>query len=115
MGLPKFHLVFCGLIAAALFPATAVLAADRDSAHDLAQDNNCYKCHSIKAKKDGPSWKEITEKNKGKPEAEARLLKYVQSTTEKAKFADGHSEEHPAVKSKDEAKIKNLVQWLLSQ
>ncbi|MEO8134672.1 MAG: c-type cytochrome [Betaproteobacteria bacterium] len=104
-----------GVLAATVMLASLAAAADRDSAHELAQESNCYKCHSIKAKKDGPSWREVTDKNKGKPDAESRLLKYVVSTTEKAKFADGHSEDHPPVKSKDEAKIRNLVQWLLSQ
>jgi len=32
----------------------------------------------------------------------------------KVKFLDGHEEGHPAVKTKDQDQIKNLVDWILS-
>ena len=59
----------------------------------------------------------MAEKFKGKPDAEARLIQHVTSG-EKAKFPDGHEEEHKIVKTspaKDMAQIKNLVDWILSQ
>jgi cytochrome c len=45
------------------------------------------------------------------------LITHVTSG-EKAKFPDGHEEEHKIVKTsppKDMAQIKNLVDWILSQ
>ena len=59
----------------------------------------------------------LAEKFKGKPEAEQRLIDHI-TTGEKAKFPDGHEEEHKIVKTsppKDMAQIKNLVQWILAQ
>ena len=44
------------------------------------------------------------------------VLNSVHITTgEKAKFEDGHEEDHAIVKSKDPAQIKNLVEWILAQ
>ena len=101
--------------AATAFSGTAG-AVDVDSAKDLAKQNNCFKCHSIKKELDGPSYKKVAAKYKGKATAEARLVEHI-TTGEKAKFPDGHEEEHKIVKTmppKDMAQIKNLVNWILS-
>lgn len=90
---------------------------DVEAAKALARQNNCLKCHAIDKDKDGPSYKSVAEKFKGKAGAEARLIDHIMSG-EKAKFPDGHEEEHKIVKTsppKDMAQIKNLVQWILSQ
>jgi cytochrome c len=90
---------------------------DVEAAKALARQNNCLKCHAIDKDKDGPSYKSVAEKFKGKAGAEARLMEHIMSG-EKAKFPDGHEEEHKIVKTsppKDLAQIKNLVQWILSQ
>lgn len=92
-------------------------AVDAEAAKALARQNNCFKCHSVDKDKDGPAYKKVAEKFKGKPDAEARLIQHV-TTGEKAKFPDGHEEEHKIVKTspaKDMAQIKNLVDWILSQ
>ena len=104
---------------AALCMAAFSVHADVDveAAKALARQNNCLKCHAIDKDKDGPSYKSVAEKFKGKTGAEARLIEHIMSG-EKAKFADGHEEEHKVVKTsppKDMAQIKNLVQWILSQ
>jgi len=91
----------------------AAPAADEAAARALARQSNCFKCHAIDKKKDGPAWKDVAAKYAGKPDAEARLVKHITSG-EKAKFPDGHEEDHTIVKSKDEAEIKNLVDWILS-
>ena len=91
-------------------------AADEEAAKALARENNCFKCHSVAKEKDGPAYKKVAEKYRGKPEAEKRLIEHI-TTGEKAKFPDGHEEEHKIVKTdppKDMAQIKNLVQWILS-
>ncbi len=100
-----------------LFAASAAHAVDADAAKALAKQNNCFKCHAIDKDKDGPSYHSVAEKYKGKADAENRLIEHI-TTGEKAKFPDGHEEEHKIVKTsppKDMAQIKNLVQWILAQ
>ena len=109
-------LVSLGLVLAAGFQAPA-FAVDADAALQLARQNNCLKCHSIAKDKDGPSYKSVAEKYRGKADAEDKLIYHVTSG-EKAKFPDGHEEEHKIIKTsppKDMAQIKNLVEWILSQ
>jgi len=67
----------------------------------------------VDKKKDGPAWKEVAAKLKGKPDAEAKLIKHL-TTGPKIKLEDGSEDEHPIVKTKDQAAIKNLVDWILS-
>lgn len=109
------HLVACSF-ALAVFSATAH-AVDVDAAKALAKQNNCFKCHSVTKELDGPAYSKVAEKYKGKAGAEKRLIEHITSG-EKAKFADGHEEEHKIVKTsppKDMAQITNLVQWILAQ
>jgi cytochrome c len=96
-----------------LFATPAAMAVDADAAQSLAKQSNCFKCHAIDKKKDGPAWKDVAAKYKGKPEAESRLITHI-TTGEKAKFEDGHEEDHAIVKTKDKDQIKNLVDWILS-
>ncbi|MES2049518.1 MAG: c-type cytochrome [Pseudomonadota bacterium] len=93
--------------------STSSYAMDPVAAEQMARQNGCFKCHSIEKKKDGPPYKEIAAKYKGKSDAEARLTTHI-TTGEKAKFPDGHEEEHKIIKTKDPAEIKNIVQWILS-
>jgi len=107
--------IACGSLVAAgavLF-APMAQAVDADAAMTLAKQNNCFKCHAIDKKKEAPAWKDVAAKYKGKPDAESRLIFHVTSG-EKVKFEDGHEEEHKVVKTKDQAQIKNLVDWILS-
>jgi cytochrome c len=99
--------------AGALWASGVAVAADAEAAQALARQSNCFKCHAVDKKKDGPAWRDVAAKYKGKPEAEARLITHITSG-EKAKFEDGHEEEHAIVKSKDKDQIKNLVDWILS-
>ncbi len=107
------------IAAAAAFFLTAPVAhaVDVDAAKALAKQNNCFKCHAVSKEKDGPAYNKVAEKYKGKANAEARLIEHITSG-EKAKFPDGHEEEHKIVKTsppKDIEQIKNLVQWILAQ
>lgn len=99
--------------AAALLSAPAFAAVDAAAAESLARQNGCLKCHGIDKKKDGPAYKEVAAKYRGKADAEARLITHITSG-EKAKFPDGHEEDHKIIKTKDMTEIKNLVQWILS-
>jgi len=88
-------------------------AADENAAKMLARQSNCFKCHSVSKKKDGPAWHDVAVKYKDKPDAEAKLIHHITSG-EKAKFDDGHEEDHAIVKTKDQGQIKNLIDWILS-
>ena len=97
--------------------STSALAVNEEAAKALAKQNNCFKCHAIDKDKDGPSYKKVAEKYKGKADAEKKLINHITSG-EKAKFPDGHEEEHKVVKTSpanDAEQIKNLVQWVLAQ
>ena len=99
--------------AIALVMSGEVLAVDAVAAQALARQNNCFKCHAIDKKKEGPAWKEVAGKLKGDKDAEAKLYKHL-TTGPKVKFEDGHEEDHPIVKAKSPDDTKNLVQWILS-
>ena len=107
-----------GLFVAGLLAlSSSAYAVDVDAAKALAKQNNCLKCHAIDKDKDGPSYHSVAEKFKGNPKAEEILINHITSG-EKAKFPDGHEEEHKIVKTsppKDMAQVKNLVQWILAQ
>jgi len=102
---------------AALLFSSAASAADETAARELARANNCFKCHAISKDKDGPAYHKVAEEMKGKPDAQAKLIHHITSG-EKAKFPDGHEENHKIVKTdppNDMAQIKNLVDWILAQ
>lgn len=79
----------------------------------LMKNSDCFKCHAVARKKDAPSYKEIAEKYKGKPDAEALVLKHI-TTSPKVKV-EGKEEEHENLKTKNEAEIRNVVRWILSR
>ena len=95
--------------------STGALAVDADAALSLARQNGCLKCHSPDKHKDGPAYRDVAAKYKDKDHAETvkKLLNHITSG-EKAKFPDGHEEEHKIIKVKDVAQQTNLVEWVLS-
>jgi cytochrome c len=104
------------LIAAAVLAtvATPGLAFDEDAAKALFKKNDCTKCHAPAKAKKGPSLKKIAQENKGKPDIEAKLIKHM-TTSPKVKLEDGTEEEHKVIDTKDQAELKNLVEWILAQ
>ena len=98
----------CGLMAASIANA----AVDADAAQSVLKKSDCFKCHSVDKKKNGPAYKEVAKKYKGKPDAEDKLTKHI--TTSPMVEIDGKKEEHKSIKSKDAGEIKNVVQWILS-
>ncbi|MEJ8835889.1 c-type cytochrome [Ramlibacter sp. AN1133] len=98
----------CGLMTA----LAAQAAPDADAAQALMRKSDCFKCHAVDKKKDGPPFKEVAKKYKGKAEAEDKLVKHI--TTSPTVEIDGKKEEHRAIKTKDAGEIKNVVQWILS-
>ena len=95
------------------FSLNASAAVDVEAAKSLARANNCFKCHGETKEKDGPAYNKVAEKYRGKAGAEEKLIHHVTSG-EKAKFPDGHEENHKIINTKDSAAIKNLVDWILS-
>src|SRR5262252_1540580 len=88
--------VFASL-AFALAAALPAWGADDAKAQALARKSDCLKCHAVDKAKDGPSFKDVAAKYKGKPDALETVTKQI-TTKPKVKVA-GVEEEHPAVKS----------------
>ncbi|HZQ71793.1 MAG TPA: c-type cytochrome [Burkholderiales bacterium] len=105
--------IVAAVFAAALASPLAAQAQDAAAAEALMKKSGCFKCHSVTAKKDGPSYKSVAEKYKGKPDAEATLVKHI--TTGPTVKIDGKEERHEIIKSKDDKEIKNVVQYILSR
>jgi cytochrome c len=101
------------MVVAMLSFAAPAHAFDADAAKATARQNNCFKCHGVGKHKDGPDWLKISAKYRGMPDAVARLIFHITSG-EKAKFPDGHEEEHKIAKTRDQAELANLAEWILS-
>jgi cytochrome c len=100
--------------AAALLSTTAHAAIDADAATALAKKSDCLKCHAIDKDKKASSYQKIAQEWKGKPDAVAKLTDAI-TKGPKVKMKDGTEEDHKIIDSKDQAGIKNLVEWILSQ
>lgn len=95
--------------------SVSAFAVDADAALSLARQNGCLKCHAVDKHKDGPAYRDIAAKYKDKDHAETvKKLIYHITSGEKAKFPDGHEEEHKIIKVKDVAQQTNLIEWILS-
>lgn len=93
--------------------STPAFSVDEGAAEALARKSGCFKCHAVDKKKDGPPYKEIAAKYKGKGDAEQKLVTHV--TTAPTVKIDGKEEEHEQLKTKDAGDVKNVVQWILSR
>ena len=92
---------------------TAAAAQDVAQAEALLKKSGCMKCHAVSAKKEGPSFKDVAAKYKGKPEGVAAVTKQI-TASPKMKI-DGREELHDALKTKNEAEVKNVVAYILSR
>ncbi len=89
------------------------VAAEDSAATDLLQESGCTKCHAVAREKVAPPFREIAAKYKGKPDAVDRLTKHI--TVANQVEVDGSKEDHGLIKTQDAAKIRNLVEWILSR
>lgn len=105
--------VFAGIAISLWMGVAAAEAVDADAAHSLMKKSNCFKCHSVDRKKDGPSFKETAAKYKDKPDAQKLLFTHL-TTSPKVKI-DGKEETHDSLKTKNESEINNVVEWILSR
>lgn len=87
---------------AAIVAAGMAAAGAANAQEALAKSSGCMTCHDIATKKMGPAFKEVAAKNKGKADAEAKLV---------AKLSAG--KDHPEVKAKGDD-LKGIVKWVLS-
>lgn len=95
---------------------TADIAAadvDEEAAIALAKKSECFKCHSVETKKEGPAYRDVAKKYRGKPDAEDKLFTHV--TTAPIVKVDGVEEEHRIVKTRKKDAILNLIHWILSR
>ena len=99
--------------AAALTFSPLASAVDADAAQALAKKEGCLKCHAVDKKKDAVALNEVAKKYAGKADAEATILDQITSGR-KVKLEDGTEEEHMTIKSKDQAEVSNMIQWILS-
>jgi cytochrome c len=86
-------------------------AQDVAKAEATIKSSGCLKCHSVSADKDGPSYKKVAAKYKGKGDAAAKLegeLKAGKLTV------DGKDTKHATVKGGADD-IKNVVAYILSR
>jgi cytochrome c len=102
-------------IAAVMLAGGALIAdaADDAAAEGLVKKSGCLNCHSIDKQKDGPSYKSVAAKYKGKADAEQKLVTHL-TTSPKVKI-DGKDQVHPTLKTTNEADVKNVAQWVLSR
>ena len=88
------------VVTSVLFGFAAASAAF--ASEELAKKNGCTNCHAVDAKKVGPSFKSVAEKNKGKADAEKNLVAEL-----------GDAKKHPPNKASAEDRAA-LVKWVLS-
>jgi cytochrome c len=100
------------LFLALTLSGSAQAAVDTAQAEGLMKANKCNSCHHATKTKSGPSLKQMAEDFKGKADAEELIIAAI-TTGPKVKI-DGDEEEHKIIKTKDQAELKNLAQWILS-
>jgi cytochrome c len=105
--------ILAGAVLALAATAASAQSVDVGAAEALAKKSGCMKCHSVSAKKEGPSFRETAAKYKGKSDAVASL--YTHLTTNPKVKVDGNEERHESPKTKNEAEIKNLIAYILSR
>jgi len=99
--------------AAALLFAAPAQAIDEADVQTLLRDSRCTKCHDVEKQKAGPAFAKVAEKYKGDASAVAKLTKHVTEPSEVE--IDGEKEPHGIAKTRDAARIENLVGWILSR
>jgi cytochrome c len=101
--------------AATCLMPTAVHAFTDDDIRGILKKSNCFKCHSeLENKaKDAPSFKELADDVRKRPNREDRFYKRV--TTKTTAEVKGKEVDHEPLKTKNEAEIRAVVKWLLSR
>ncbi len=109
----EYQLCKAAVLAVAFGWTTHAAALDADGVQSLMRKSDCFKCHAVDKKKDGPMYKEVAAKYKGKPDAEQKLHTHL--TTNPKVEVDGKKEEHASLKTKNDADVKDVIKWILSR
>jgi cytochrome c551/c552 len=91
-------------LVAAVAASALIGSAFAGPAEDIIAKEKCSKCHTATTTKKGPSFASIAEKNKGKPDAEARIVDMLKT---------GGKDDHNKVAASD-ADLKAVAQFVLS-
>jgi cytochrome c len=102
-----------GVLVAGIWSVPVHSAPDVAKAEALMKKSGCNKCHALSAKKEGPPYKETAAKYKGKADAEQKLFTHL-TTNPKVKV-EGKEELHDGLKTKDDADVKNVVEYILTR
>ncbi len=86
-----------------LIVAVGVLSAGLAQANPDLAKAQCGKCHELDKKKKGPAFQDSAKKYKGKADAEATIIKFINDT----------KGDHPEIPAKQED-IKAVVKWILT-
>ena len=100
------------------FAIASTLAGAAMASEKLAQDKQCFGCHTAKPDGAAPSFQKIAQRWKGNKDAESKLVAIIRQGSaatpgphwNKAKMPD--QTERPLV---SEAEAKQLVKWVLTQ
>lgn len=104
----------CAVAALLVFAGSCAQAAvDQADAKNMLNESGCLNCHDETKTKVASSYKKIAASYKGKPGAVATITKHL---TEPSQVElGGEMVDHAQVETDDPAKVKNLVNWILSR
>ncbi|MFZ4479871.1 MAG: c-type cytochrome [Rhodoferax sp.] len=104
----------CLLVGLVMFCASSRAATDADAATAMLKKSECLKCHAIDKDKKAPSFRNISDKWRGKADAEAKLIECL-TKAPRVKHRDGTLERHKLIATTNMSEIRNLVAWIQSQ
>jgi len=93
--------------------AAAQATVDVEAAKELAKTNDCLKCHSADKDKKGPSMQKISDKYRGKPDAQEKVILHFTSGPT-VTLPDGLEIRHRIIDTKDPKERANIADWFLS-
>lgn len=109
----------CRIVAAILLSVVAlhaglesVAAADPDPASKLAERRGCLQCHAVAGPRVGPAFRSVADRYRGEPEAESRLVDWLETG------GRGHWGEDYAMSEQSHlgpGEAETLVRWVLRQ
>ena len=107
------------VVAAIMLGAVAVLAnqkpvaaADPDPASKLAERRGCLQCHAVASPRVGPAFRSVADRYRGEPEAESRLVDWLE-TGGRGHWGDDYQMSEQSHLGPGEA--ETLVRWVLRQ
>ena len=87
---------------------------DAEAAKRLAVKDHCLACHGLTKQKSGPTFKALSKKYHGNPNAEADLYAHLTSR-DVSMMSDENTGVHKCIAGEKPEKIRNMVRWILDQ